>query len=178
MILVSLECRGGFADEGEDVRDVEVSVDANDEQVDTAVFVDGGDENPVDTGADSDSDDVDIDIDTGDDEEVELMDVVDVVASAAVDEDDDAELVDIAFFSTPAVAVMLGLSKVNFRYDGLLQQSSAEQQQLFEFAPQRITHSPPPTLSVDIVIERLVSKDSVVNRVEITSSYQQYMIGT
>lgn len=85
----------------------------------------------------------------------ESVDEANVVASADSETDisvdtsyGDAVVPAVVVGSIPAVAVMLGSSIVNFKNESRVQQSSEEQQYRFEFFPQRITHSPPSTLSI------------------------------
>lgn len=73
--------------------------------------------------------------------------IPDVVADDLVCVDADA-VVAVVVGAIPAVAVTSGSGKVNRSTLESLQQSSAEQQYEVEFLPQRITHSPPVTLSL------------------------------
>lgn len=75
------------------------------------------------------------------------VEVSDVVADDLVCVDADA-VVAVVVGAIPAVAVISGSGKVNRSTLESLQQSSAEQQYEVEFLPQRITHSPPVTLSL------------------------------
>lgn len=89
------------------------------------------------------------------DEEMEnvVESVVDVDISVDISSEDVGVLAStVVVGATPAVAVMVGSSIVNFRNDAREQQSSAEQQYLFEPFPHRITHSPPLTLSMHCLL--------------------------
>lgn len=58
----------------------------------------------------------------------EVIDVPGLVVAVDVPLEDSVVVVAVEVGSIPAVAVMVGSSRVNFKYEALLQQSSAEQQ--------------------------------------------------
>lgn len=94
--------------------------------------------------------------------------VSEVVADDLVCMDADA-VVAVVVGAIPAVAVTSGSGKVNRSTLESLQQSSAEQQYEVEFLPQRITHSPPVTLSLGA--NHVSTPDSSKSSAELNSIY-------